>query len=157
MSDATSPQQPKKKPAPKPKPTAPPPEDKAREPASTKSETPVQATPLATASAAPAPASAAPAVQAAPPPKFTELTDGERRTILQGEIQRYLSKGYHVVSQTDFTAQLIKGKGFSCLWATFWTVITLGIGLIFYLFWYWSKRDRQVYLQVDVYGRIAAS
>lgn len=67
--------------------------------------------------------------------------------LLQKEIEKYIRQGYRVVSQTDTTAQLVKPKQFSCLYATLWFLL-FGVGLIFYLFWYASQKDQTVYLQV---------
>ena len=76
-----------------------------------------------------------------------EVTLEQRRTALQREVRKYVSRGYRVVSQTDTTAQLVKPKRFSLLWF----FILLGILYVpFYLF----ARDRQVYLEVDKYGRV---
>lgn len=68
--------------------------------------------------------------------------------ILQAEINRYVQKGFRVVSQTPRSAQLVKTKKFSCLFAI------LGI-LIIYLIYYMAKRDKQVYLTVDEQGQIS--
>jgi hypothetical protein len=80
------------------------------------------------------------------------LSIDQRREILQREINKYLRQGYRVISQTDTTAQLVKPKVFSCLW--FLINMILLIGWIFYLLWYWSKRDTQVYIEVDINGRV---
>ncbi len=77
----------------------------------------------------------------------------ERRTILQREINNYVRRGYRVVSQTDTTAQLVKPKRFSLLWALFWFLM-LFVGLLIYLLYYISKKDNTVYLEVDEYGHI---
>ncbi len=79
----------------------------------------------------------------------------QRREILQNRINQYVKQGYRVVSQTDTTAQLIKPKQFSCLWATLWFLL-LGIGILIYLFYYASIRDEQIYLKVDMYGMVTA-
>lgn len=68
--------------------------------------------------------------------------------LLAQEIQRYIKRGYRVVSQTETTAQLVKPKQFGCLTATLLTVFTLGIFLLFYLFYYASKQDETIYLTV---------
>lgn len=78
----------------------------------------------------------------------------ERRRILQSEVQRYIGRGFRVISQTETTAQLVRPKRFSFLWAFLW-LLAFGIGLIVYLFWYWSRRDETVYLQVDEQGRVS--
>lgn len=72
--------------------------------------------------------------------------------LLQKEINRYVKQGYRVVSQTETTAQLVRPKQFSCLYASLWFLL-FGVGLIFYLFWYASKKDDTVYLQM-VDGKI---
>lgn len=71
---------------------------------------------------------------------------------LAKEIERYVKQGYRVINQTDTTAQLVRPKAFSCLAATLWTLL-FGIGLIFYLFWYASKKEDTIYLQL-VDGRV---
>jgi hypothetical protein len=86
------------------------------------------------------------------PVSASGLTIEQRREILQREINKYLRQGYRVISQTDTTAQLVKPKEFSCLW--FLINALLLIGWIFYLLWYWSKRDKQIYIEVDVNGKV---
>lgn len=61
-----------------------------------------------------------------------ELSQGERTEILQREINKYVRKGFRVVSQTESTAQLAKPNKFSLLWALLWFLL-FGIGLIIYL------------------------
>lgn len=75
---------------------------------------------------------------------------------LQKEIQRYVKQGYQVISQTSTSAQLVKPKKFSCLIASL-SFLLVGIGLIFYLFWYASQKDQILYLQVDEGGRVKAT
>jgi len=76
-----------------------------------------------------------------------------RREILQREISNYVNKGFLVISQTETTAQLIKQKKFSFLWATVWFLV-FGIGFLIYVFWYWSRKDQGVYLEVTDTGQI---
>lgn len=78
----------------------------------------------------------------------------QRRDILGREIATYVKRGFFVQSQTDTTAQLVKAKRFSFLWALFWLVLGIGIGLILYIFWHISRRDQSVYLTVDDAGRV---
>ena len=66
---------------------------------------------------------------------------------LQTHIDWYVSQGFRVVSQTDSSAQLVKPKQFSFLWALLW-LLALGIGLIVYLLYYIGKHDQTVYLTV---------
>ncbi len=82
-----------------------------------------------------------------------EMSQSQRTELLQQEITKYVRKGFHVVSQTETTAQLVKPKNFSLLWALLWFLL-FGIGLIIYLIWYWSRRDQTVYLEVSPMGKI---
>lgn len=68
--------------------------------------------------------------------------------LLAQEIQRYVKQGYRVVSQTETTAQLVRPKKFSCLLATLLTILTAGIFLLFYIFYYAAKSDETIYLAV---------
>ena len=81
------------------------------------------------------------------------VTIEQRREILQKEVTGYVRRGFRVVSQTDTTAQLVKSKSFSFFWAFIW-LLALGVGLIVYLLYYWSKRDEQVYLEVNEDGHV---
>lgn len=73
--------------------------------------------------------------------------------ILQAEVSRYVQKGYRVTSQTSRTAQLVKPKKFSVIWAIIWFVLAV-LPFIVYLIYYAGKRDQQVYLTVDEQGQI---
>lgn len=73
--------------------------------------------------------------------------------ILQAEINHYVQKGFRVVSQTARSAQLIKPKKFSVVWAVIWFVLML-LPFVLYLLYYAGKRDQQVYLTVDERGNI---
>ena len=85
-----------------------------------------------------------------------ELSIERRRDILQKEIGRYIRKGFRVVSQTDTSAQLVKPKRFSLLWAIIWLILAV-LPFILYLLWYLSRKDQVVYLTVDTQGRISKS
>lgn len=69
----------------------------------------------------------------------------KRREWLQRSISNYLKQGYRVVSQTEFTAQMVKPRSFGCLWLTI-SLLSLGLGLLLYLFW---ARDQTVYLDAN--------
>ena len=62
-------------------------------------------------------------------------------------VQGYVKAGYRVTNQTAITAQLVRPKRFSCLWATLWFLL-FGVGLLIYIFYYMSKKDEIIYLQV---------
>lgn len=65
---------------------------------------------------------------------------------LQQQIDWYVGQGYRVMSQTETSAQLVKPKQFSFVWAFLWFLL-LGVGLIVYLLYYASKKDQTVYLR----------
>ena len=67
---------------------------------------------------------------------------------LQDHINWYVNRGYQVQSQTETSAQLVKPKRFSLIWALIWTLLVL-VGLIIYIFYYISKKDQTVYLYVE--------
>lgn len=84
---------------------------------------------------------------------MNSLSFDKRREILEREVAAYSRRGYRVIAQTDTTAQLVKPKQFSFLWATVWFLM-FGIGLLVYLFYYWSKQEEIVYLVVDERGHV---
>ncbi len=79
------------------------------------------------------------------------LTD--RQAILQREINSYISRGFRVQSQTETTAQLLKPKRFSLLWAILWFFF-FGVGLLLYLLYYLSKKDETIYLEIAESGQV---
>ena len=68
--------------------------------------------------------------------------------MLQTQINEYVRKGYHVQSQTETTAQLVKPKSFSFFWAFLWLLLPF-FGLLTYILYYMSKKDQTVYLYVE--------
>lgn len=75
-----------------------------------------------------------------------------RRAALQNEIAAYSRNGYHIVSQTETTAQLLKPKQFGTIWFLAWLLLTF-FGAFAYLAYHLAaKRESQVYLQVDEFG-----
>jgi len=67
---------------------------------------------------------------------------------LQAQINDYVGRGYVVQSQTETSAQLVKPKVFSFVWAFLWFLL-LGFGVLIYIFYYMSKNDKPVYLYVE--------
>lgn len=76
------------------------------------------------------------------------LSRPKKEEPLQEHINWYLDQGYRVASQTETSAQLVKPKGFSFVWAFLW-FLCLGVGLIVYLLYYAAKKDESVYLVTD--------
>ncbi len=72
---------------------------------------------------------------------------------LQEHIDWYVRQGYRVVSQTETSAQLIKPKQFSLVWAVIWLLVAF-IGIVIYIFYYIAKKDTAVYLTVQSDGTI---
>lgn len=81
------------------------------------------------------------------------LSPEERSSILDAEVMRYARQGYQVRARAQTTAQLVKPKKFSFIWALVWFLL-FGIGIIVYLLYYWGKRDQTIYLEVDERGNI---
>ena len=82
------------------------------------------------------------------------VTPEARRAALQERVNRFVRDQYRVVSQTDSTAQLVKPKRFSFLWALLWFLV-IGVGLLIYIGYHvFLKREPQVYLTVDEQGRV---
>ena len=69
----------------------------------------------------------------------TPMTTAQRTFCLEVEVQKYIRRGFRVVSRSDSTAQMVKPKTFSLLWAFLWFLL-FGIGIIVYLFYYWQKK-----------------
>lgn len=95
-------------------------------------------------------------------------TEIDRDAVLQAEIDRYVRRGYRVVSQTPRTAQLVRPKRFALLpflvAAGVFVVLLLtavatasyvwaGVGLI-PLVLYARRGDKAAYLRVDEDGRV---
>ena len=70
---------------------------------------------------------------------------------MQAHIDWHIRQGYRVASQTATSAQLVKPKVFSFVWAFFW-FLGFGVGILVYLLYYLSKRDKAVYLSVAANG-----
>jgi hypothetical protein len=84
--------------------------------------------------------------------KRTEpISEAERSRRLDEAIKGLLLEGYFVRLRTPTAAQLVKPKVFSLVWALVWFLLC-GVGVLVYVFYYASKRDEGVYLQVDDYG-----
>jgi len=73
--------------------------------------------------------------------------------VFQREINSYVRRGYRVVSQTQWTCQLVRPKKFSLIWAVIWFLLML-FPFILYLLYYAGKRDEQVYLTITADGKI---
>jgi hypothetical protein len=84
------------------------------------------------------------------------LSVEEQSAILDEEVRKYVRRGYRVESRTATTAQMLKPKKFSFFWAFVWFLL-FGVGVLVYLFYYWSKRDETAYLEVDGTGTISVS
>ena len=88
---------------------------------------------------------------------YTEpVSDAERSRELEEEIAQYMSEGFFVRQRTATTAQLVRPKRFSFVWAFLWFLM-FGIGIVVYLIYYAAKQDEGRYLEVDEYGAIKAT
>ena len=67
---------------------------------------------------------------------------------LQEHINWYVRQGYHVVSQTETAAQLVRQKRFSIMWFLL-GLLAVGVGAVVYIIYFMMKRDATVYLTVQ--------
>jgi uncharacterized membrane protein YvbJ len=81
------------------------------------------------------------------------ISEAARSRLLEEAIERFVLRGFFVRLRTSTSAQLVKPKKFSLVWAILWFLL-FGVGLLIYVFYYLSKKDEGVYLQVDDYGNI---
>ena len=79
------------------------------------------------------------------------ISDAERSHLLDEEVGLYMREGFFVRQRTPTTAQLVKPKQFSFIWAFLWFLV-FGIGLVVYLIYYAAKQDEGRYVEVDEYG-----
>jgi hypothetical protein len=88
---------------------------------------------------------------------YTEpVSEAERSRELEEEITQYMSDGFFVRQRTATTAQLVRPKRFSFVWALLWFLV-FGVGIIVYLIYYAAKQDEGRYVEVDEYGAIKAT
>jgi hypothetical protein len=84
------------------------------------------------------------------------VSEAQRSQDLEEEIAQYMHDGFFVRQRSGTTAQLVRPKKFSFIWALLWFLL-FGIGIIVYLIYYAAKQDEGRYLEVDEYGAIKAT
>lgn len=84
------------------------------------------------------------------------VPQAERSRLLDEEVGQYMRDGFFVRHRMDTTAQLVKPKKFSFLWALLWLLV-FGVGIVVYLIYYAAKRDEGRYVEVDGYGAVRAT
>jgi hypothetical protein len=90
-------------------------------------------------------------------PGFDEpVSEAERSRELEVEIAQYMHDGFFVRQRSATTAQLVRPKKFSFIWALLWFLL-FGIGIIVYLIYYAAKQDEGRYVEVDEYGAVKAT
>ena len=90
-------------------------------------------------------------------PGFDEpISEAERSRELEEEIAHYMHDGFFVRQRSATTAQLVRPKKFSFIWALLWFLV-FGIGIVVYLIYYAAKQDEGRYLEVGEYGAIKAT
>jgi multisubunit Na+/H+ antiporter MnhB subunit len=85
-----------------------------------------------------------------------QISEAERSRELEEEISQYMGRGFFVRQRTATTAQLMRPKRFSFLWALLWFLV-FGVGIVVYLIYYAAKQDQGRYLEVDEYGAVKAT
>jgi hypothetical protein len=73
--------------------------------------------------------------------------------ILDERIFQYARGGYRVIHRSDYSAQLLRPKRFSFLWAVIWFLF-FGIGILVYFAYYFAKKEKTIYIAVTSSGSI---
>jgi hypothetical protein len=84
------------------------------------------------------------------------VPESARSRLLAEGVSEYMRGGFFVRHRTATTAQLVKPKKFSSLWALLWFLV-FGIGIVVYLIYYAAKRGEGRYVEVDEYGAVRAT
>jgi F0F1-type ATP synthase assembly protein I len=84
------------------------------------------------------------------------IPHAERSRLLDEEVGQFLRDGFFLRQRTPTTAQLVRPKRFSFIWAFLWLLV-FGIGIIVYLIYYAAKQDEGRYVEVDEYGAVRAT
>lgn len=77
------------------------------------------------------------------------ITLEQRKLVLSTEISKYLQMGFHVLNQTDTTAQMQKDKDFSC----FLFLILLLLGILPGIFYAILQKNKHAHITIDEYGK----
>jgi len=93
---------------------------------------------------------------------WATLSLAERKTILDGQIHGWVSRGYRVTFQSDSSAQLVREKGgvnsATVIVLLIISLFAFFIPIIIYLIWASSSRKSEgVLISVDEYGRVTES
>lgn len=83
-----------------------------------------------------------------------ELSEQERKAALARAVAAQVRDGWHVQSQTDFQAVLVKGKRTSHGLHLFLSFITLGLWLFVWAIVWFLNRDQHKVVDVDPYGHV---
>lgn len=87
----------------------------------------------------------------------TKLDSNERADILAREVNRYVSSGWRVQSQTQSQAQLVKGKPTNHVLHLILTLITLGVWLIVWILVAVFAGEKHKLISVNEYGSISTT
>ena len=93
-------------------------------------------------------------VEATPVTADREMSVEERKSSLARAVAAQVRTGWHVQSQTDFQAVLVKGKRTSHGLHLFLSVITAGIWLLVWAVVWFLNRDQHRVIDVDPYGHV---
>jgi hypothetical protein len=70
-----------------------------------------------------------------------------RERVIDGLCLRYQRQGWLVAGKTGISAQLVKPKIFSVVWAFLWLLL-FGAGIIVYLIYYMAKRPKTMLIEL---------
>ena len=78
----------------------------------------------------------------------------ERKAALARAVANEVRGGWHVQSQTDYQAILVKGKRTSHGLHIFLSIITLGLWILVWAVMWYLNRDQHRVIDVDPYGNV---
>lgn len=87
-------------------------------------------------------------------PTMAQIPTEGREQILNAEVAKHVSRGYHVQSVSQGQAVLSKNKRMGWFWNTVLTLLTGGLWLIYVIYRALNRKAETVIVTVDVYGKV---
>lgn len=87
-------------------------------------------------------------------PTMEQIPAEGREQILNAEVAKYVSRGYHVQSVAQGQAVLSKNKRMGWFWNTVITLLTGGLWLIYLIYRALNRKTETVIITVDVFGKV---
>ena len=87
-------------------------------------------------------------------PTMAQIPTEGREQILNTEVAKHVSRGYHVQSVSQGQAVLSKNKRMGWFWNTVLTLLTGGLWLIYVIYRALNRKAETVIVTVDVCGKV---